>query len=381
MRSCLLINHTPLVGSGSGTYTRSVADALKNYGYRVHILTPGEKTSFESISESLTVSSICLELPELRKGQFPSFTGHPSSALLYSGMSLQQVESYCDQMGREILRLVDSLAIDLLHVQHFFLLAGLKSLIRKPILVTSHGSELDFIRQNIEKGWVSRLMAEASNVDGLIFISRFVKLRFEELNLDLACPTYIVPNGYDNRIFSPRASHSNNLDPVLIAAGRFVKYKRFDLYLNAISYLRRRRPHFKAYLIGDGPEKAALEQRARETAVIMRGFLSPEELSSCFREANLTIMPSENEPFGLVALESIGCGCPVLGSATGGLAEIIKPWNGELVSGWEPEHWAERIDSMLDSNFVYAPHEIAESVRPYTWDATAESLARCYDQC
>jgi glycosyltransferase involved in cell wall biosynthesis len=89
--------------------------------------------------------------------------------------------------------------------------------------------------------------------------------------------------------------------------------------------------------VGDGPERLQLEDLAKELGirpyVHFWGHLPQGELPSLYRSFDVLIVPSDNEPFGLVALESVACGTPAIVAANGGLAEVISP---PFITGFQP---------------------------------------------
>jgi glycosyltransferase involved in cell wall biosynthesis len=103
-------------------------------------------------------------------------------------------------------------------------------------------------------------------------------------------------------------------------------------------------------ICGDGPEREALEKKARrltlEDTVSFKGWTSPQALAQWYRQAAVTLVPSRREPFGIVALESIASRCPVVASNVGGLPEAIGDC-GVLVEPNRPEALADGIERAL----------------------------------
>jgi glycosyltransferase involved in cell wall biosynthesis len=109
--------------------------------------------------------------------------------------------------------------------------------------------------------------------------------------------------------------------------GRLVSDKGADLLLEAMALLGSR-PQLT--VAGDGPERARLEKQSSDLQLQSRvafiGSQTSEQLAALLRHHQILVVPSRwAEPFGIVALEGIACGCVVLGSAEGGLAEAIGP--------------------------------------------------------
>jgi len=113
-------------------------------------------------------------------------------------------------------------------------------------------------------------------------------------------------------------------------------------------------------------------------------FVAPQPhhiLSSWYRAADLVIVPSRSESFGLVALEAAACGIPVVASAVGGLLNIVHDGvTGHLVDGRDPERYARAMAQLLDDPLGAAAMGAAAAVRArrFTWSFTAGRLRRLY---
>ncbi len=145
---------------------------------------------------------------------------------------------------------------------------------------------------------------------------------------DLGTDTLVIPNPYRDDLF--RRLPAVLRERELIFVGRLVSDKGADLLLAALGRLAGEglRPHLT--VVGDGPERPALEAQASTLGLAgqlrFRGLLAGEELVRELNAHQVLVAPSRyQEPFGLVALEGIACGCVVVGSAGGGLPEAIGP--------------------------------------------------------
>lgn len=141
----------------------------------------------------------------------------------------------------------------------------------------------------------------------------------------LPVPSTVVGNPYDDEIFN--ASPAEPRTGELIFVGRLVSDKGVSLLLDAMKLLPTKP---RLTIVGDGPERANLERQAAELQLQAQvNFAGPrhrEQLAKLLRQHQILIVPSLwQEPFGVVALEAIACGCVVIGSAGGGLAEAIGP--------------------------------------------------------
>jgi D-inositol-3-phosphate glycosyltransferase len=113
-------------------------------------------------------------------------------------------------------------------------------------------------------------------------------------------------------------------------------------------------------------------------------FVAPQAhhiLSTYYRAADVVLVPSRSESFGLVALEAAACGTPVVANAVGGLLTIVEHGRtGFLVPDRQPEIFARHIANILDDPALSArmSHDAAERAKGYTWSFAAARLRRAY---
>lgn len=211
---------------------------------------------------------------------------------------------------------------------------------RAPVLVTHH-TWLDHLETRRAKTAAKRWAAARA---GNSFVSRAVKDRS-----GLEGP--VIPNGFDDDVFREDASVPRAKDIVFL--GRLVSDKGADLLLEALGLLRARGLAPRTTIVGDGPERTALERQAGAAGLVdqvaFAGAVRGPALARLLNEHRIMAVPSRwDEPFGLVALEGIACGCVVVGTRGGGLPEAIGPC-GELVPNGDPAALASTLEALLGS--------------------------------
>jgi D-inositol-3-phosphate glycosyltransferase len=209
---------------------------------------------------------------------------------------------------------------------------------------------------------------------------------------------HVVPLGVQHAFFAPghrpQARRALGIDPsgtMLLFVGRLQALKGVDLALETLIELRRRGRNAMLAVVG-GPSGtdgratlAKLHARVEQAGVIGHvSFVAPQAhqlLSTWMRAADVTLVPSRAESFGLVALESSACGTPVVASNVGGLMTLIEPWvNGLLVDERDPDTWADAVEAVTDPEITTTMSTNAVLLaREYTWRAAAESLAALVD--
>ena len=205
----------------------------------------------------------------------------------------------------------------------------------------------------------------------------------------------LVPPGVIHAFFSPgdragaRAALGVGDHPVLLFVGRIQPLKGLDVAIRALAELRRE--DAVLVVVGgpsgiDGPTEAAKAALlADELGVTDRiHWVSPQPhhlLSTYYRAADLCIVPSRSESFGLVALEAAACGTPVVAAAVGGLTTLVDQGRtGFLVDDRAPEAFAAYVDAILADPSAAAAMGAAAAERAlgYTWSTTAGRLRRLY---
>jgi D-inositol-3-phosphate glycosyltransferase len=206
----------------------------------------------------------------------------------------------------------------------------------------------------------------------------------------------LVPPGVVHAFFSPgdRAGARAALDlpedrPVLLFVGRIQPLKGLDVAVRALAEL----PDRGAVLVAvGGPsgldgevEEAKVRLLAEELGVDDRiRWVAPQPhylLSTFYRAADVVLVPSRSESFGLVALEAAACGTPVVAAAVGGLRTLVEDGRtGFLVEGRDPDAFAAATDELLADPALAAAMgaDAAARARTFTWSTTAGRLRRLY---
>jgi glycosyltransferase involved in cell wall biosynthesis len=125
--------------------------------------------------------------------------------------------------------------------------------------------------------------------------------------------------------------------PILFTPRRLVQRMGIDVLLDALVQVKQQVPNVWLAIAGKGKQREALEQKAQDLGlahhVQFLGYVPDADLPICYQAADLTVVPSQSlEGFGLVLLESLACGTPVLSTPVGGMPEVLLPFDVNLVT-------------------------------------------------
>jgi len=204
----------------------------------------------------------------------------------------------------------------------------------------------------------------------------------------------VVPCGVDLEFFYPmdreaarRQLGFNPDDALALFVGRFDSMKGLDRLIAAMRYLKHRR-HLRLIVVGgDGlhtPEGQRLLGLARtfgvEDSIAFIGRIEQKNLPAYYNAADVMVMPSHYESFGLVSLEALACGIPVVATPVGVMDTIIKEGqNGQLVGNGDAQLLAKAIDKVTLLSPALSADAIRQTVQVFGWPTIASAIIKEYE--
>jgi glycosyltransferase involved in cell wall biosynthesis len=187
----------------------------------------------------------------------------------------------------------------------------------------------------------------------------------------------VVGNFFDPAVFRPDAAVA--VEPVFLFVGRLVPIKGVDVAVRAFATARRNGLGHRLRIVGDGPERASLERLAAAEGVgevvEFAGGKRGTDLADEYRRATAVLFASQwEEPFGIVMVEAMGCGTPVIASAHGACPEVVGD-AGVLVPGADVGAWARAMTELAadpQRRAVLAERALAQAHSTFTLAAIAD---------
>lgn len=377
----------PHVVGGLGKHVVDLVPALARHGIEVHVVTPmlsgGDPT--ETIAPGVTIHRV------------PTAAQSPDqSIVVFSQASNSALEHKAHELRAQLG------GFDLIH-GHDWLVAyssvALKYALKLPLVVTVHSMERgrmqgalrsdESLAINGAEWWLTN---EAWRV---ITVSNYMARQVQDFfnvprdKLDVIYNGVVVPDRTplsDDERATFRAQFAQPDEPIIYYVGRIVHEKGVQVLVNSAPQILRHLPRARFVIAGTGAYLEAVRSLAQQRGLLDRftftGFVSDEVRDKLYDVADVTVIPSLYEPFGIVALEAMAYGCPVVVAQTGGLAEVVRPHEtGILTTPGDPQSLAWGILHTLQQpewGARRAENALNDVRMIYNWDRIAQQTQQTY---
>ncbi len=226
-----------------------------------------------------------------------------------------------------------------------------------PVVITSHGGDVYGLRGRI---WGALRRAVAARCEAVTVVSRDMAANLPEFVSQGGEPPQVMPMGVDTQRFAVEPERRKDSDQTVLFVGRLAKKKGVEYLIRAFADIAERHPAARLLVVGDGPCRGELEALSSQLGladhVRFVGAQPPAELPRFYCQSRVFVAPSvvarsgDTESFGLVFVEAMAAGCPVIGTNVGGTADVaVHGRTGLLVEPESPAALAEAINELLDS--------------------------------
>jgi glycogen synthase len=381
--------YPPVIEGGLARHVRKLAEALVRQGVAVDVLTRGigDRSQLAGAGEGELGGVTVHRVPE------PSWP-----------RDLDRFVAWVERMNEDMLAagevLADERSYDLIHGHDWLVAragAALADRLGVPYMTTIHATE-----HGRHQGWVKdppqshihsieKWMARRANA--LVVCSYYMRGHVADIfNLDER-RIAVIPNGVDPSELRPagdlralRSTYAPRQEKLVLLVGRLVYEKGFQLALDALPGVIDRVGNVRFVVAGSGTHEQELKAQARRLGLSAHGsflgWIGDDALHSLYRIADLCVVPSIYEPFGLVALEAMASDCPCIVADTGGLREVVP--RGERVglrfNGGDAEHLGVMIERLLVDRELRdrLVTEASEYVLRFDWDDIALRTREIY---
>ncbi len=387
MPSVLILSweYPPLIEGGLARHVRKLSEALVERDVDVHVLTRGgEESPPEEVAGGVRIHRVREPKRPTDLGEFVAWVERMNSDMLAAGVELGDTHEF-----------------DLVHGHDWLVaMAGdhLARRFRAPLVTTIHATE-----HGRHQGWVDE--HPQSHIHG---VERWIANRADRV---IACSYYmreqiadifgvpdekvvVIPNGIDPEDLQPhdgdelerlRLEFAAPDEKLVLLLGRLVYEKGFQLALEAMPSLIDRLPSTRFLVAGSGTHELELRRQAADLGLMKHGtflgWIGDDVLHSLYRIADVCVVPSIYEPFGLVALEAMASGCPCIVADTGGLREVVPHEEAGLrFRARDPVALGEMVERLLTDPGLRERlvAEASEHVLRFDWADVAEQTASVY---
>jgi N-acetyl-alpha-D-glucosaminyl L-malate synthase BshA len=298
---------------GSGVIATELAKGLAQRGHTVHILSYDKPARLDTFQTNVSYHEVTLS-------SYPLFEYPPYDLLL----------------ANQIANLIDYERIDLLHVHYAIPHATSAYLARQilgdqgakvPIITTLHGTDITLVGS--DPSYKAVVDFSINQSDGVTAVSQYLRDETYQ-RFDIKKDIEVIPNFIDLERFERadkdhfRKAISPNGEKIMMHVSNFRKVKRVPDVISVFDYVLNHGIMANLLLVGDGPARKQAEQRCRKLGICgkVRFLGKQDRIEEILSVADLFVIPSASETFGLAALEAMGCGVPVISTNVGGLPEV-----------------------------------------------------------
>lgn len=305
---------------------------------------------------------------------------------------------YGSELGREVARFADSVAAiaaqaqaDLVHAHDWMSFPAALAAAEQqqlPLFLHLHSTEIDRSGDGANPAIVAierEACARATHVFAVSDYTRHVLIAHYGVAPARVSVVYNAPDADADALPPALPFDGGARQPWVVFLGRLTYQKGPDHFLRAAAEVARLNPQAKFLICGSGDMRGELQQLAQSLGIAarveFRGFLAPGAVDRLLARASLLVMPSVSEPFGLVALEALHAGTPVVLSRQSGVREVLG--HSLQVDFWDHDKLAEQILAVL--RLPVLARQLVEEGRAQlaqlSWAESAQRIVQAYARC
>lgn len=367
----------PIIG-GAEIFAQHVAEHLVKMGHSVDVITLRKVGSLSGYEQINGVSVYRANYLRVRYLRFLTF----SPSLIWQTVSLDRKKNY------DIIHSVGNIAIEI---------GGLTNkLCRKKHLITTQGGGdlLEYVGRKsiLDKPRMSLIKYGLKRASLVHAVSSYMKKIATRLG---AKDVVVIPNGVDTSKFRPMDRQKlrqkygySPKESIIISTSRLTPKNGMDDLIRAVARVCQEFPNIRLVIVGEGVQRPELERLIRElkleSMVELPGSVPNEQIPEYLNLADLFVRPALDEGFGISFIEAMACHVPVIGSAVGGILEVIEDGrNGLMVTPGDIDDITQKIitlllDKELGQKLADGGYKTVQ--QKFTWQAVLKQIDCLYER-
>ncbi len=392
----------PIQSGGLGVACQGIVEGLISHQHAVYLVLPKTSSAMQMYGDNFKVLSAsesggAIEIGNIPTGLYSPYASNDVSYQKYLQKILKEEPNaiYGKNMMEEVYRYAAKAAVHAKHVPHDVIHshdwltaeAGVqaKKISGQPLVMHVHATEFDRSGENPNQAVYDLEKRGMEHADHVIAVSQRTKeMLMKHYGID-DWKIDVVHNAVQPNVSTYQKSHHiNPTDKIVLFLGRMTMQKGPDYFLQMAKKVLDHMKRVKFVMAGDGDMMEQVINMAIglgiEKHVLFSGFLKGDEIARTYAQADLYVLPSVSEPFGITPLEAIRQGTPVLISKQSGISEVIK--NALRVDFWDVDEMANKVIAALEYPALHQTlrEHSTKELEKMSWQKQAGEITKVYEK-